>query len=238
MRKLLVLCASVAVMSSAGIVAAHCGSCGADGAAHKTAEAPAKAGCTKDAAKKDCAGDMKGAADVKQAAKSGCASQAADVKQAAKSGCASQAADVKQAANAGCASKAADVKQASKEGYSCPLSAGKAAHDKVIADGGCEKSADAAFKKAMAEKAYSDTLAETGCSKTAAKAAYQAVLGHFKCEHSARDAARQAMAQAAYEKTMAKTGCAKSAQDAYDEASKEADGVLMALNESQSESAS
>ena len=105
----------------------------------------------------------------------------------------------------------------------CPKSAAKAAYDSTLDKTGCEKTAKAAYKNELAEKAYDKSLAESGCAKTAAKAAHDAVLADTGCAKSAAAASGHAVAQAAYDETLKKTGCSKTAKAAYDESVKSAE---------------
>ena len=102
-----------------------------------------------------------------------------------------------------CDGKTADGEYTGK----CAKGAAKAAYDATLEKTGCEKTATAAYRNAMAETAYANNYAESGCSKSATEAAYKEVLADSGCKKSAASASQHAYAQTAYSETLEKTGC-------------------------------
>jgi len=123
--------------------------------------------------------------------------------------------EAKQVSNDGASCSKAAVAQASNQGATCSKSAAKAAYAETLEETGCEKTAQTAYQKTLAENVYAKSYAETSCSKTAEKAAYAAVYTETSCEKSSQTAATHAVAQASYDATYAKTACEKTAQAAY-----------------------
>lgn len=121
------------------------------------------------------------------------------------------------------ADNAADsvVKTVGAQTPTCHRAAAKAAYESTLAATGCERSAHEASKKAMAETAYANALAETSCAKTAQRAAHDAVLAETGCEKSAAWASRHAAAKVEYDSTLARTSCEKTAEAAYQQAMSE-----------------
>lgn len=128
----------------------------------------------------------------------------------------------KQASTEGLSCSKAAAVEASIEGSTCSKSAAKAAYAKTLEETGCEKTAQTAYRNALAESEYAKNYAETHCGKTAEKAAYDAVYAETSCEKSSQAAATHAVAKASYDATYAETGCAKTAEAAYASVTKNA----------------